>query len=291
MLVTLCSFLFKSTCYRPCSLDCATGGSPLLLQYKLLTLPSGIPANHNVVRLSAFSESGILQTRTSFTILEQQSETGVIEQVFGIRDEAGRGIIFTLQALDKPGLVRLKVQATTISVQGRITYQSIFIIYISISSYPYWASVLLGSWLCPLSGLWMPHPKGLFPKTLCLGHTRPYKASPVSGFHEDVYPVLWLCHRRKSPVREDFKKKKKTFSRIYWINYREEPTLLKKYELLKMLEKTKCFVHFFFCSLCGKMLRAFFNWKMLNAKKFNTPSTEVSIYYPSGTTKYFYIVL
>uniref|UniRef100_A0A3B4XL25 Hemicentin-1-like n=1 Tax=Seriola lalandi dorsalis TaxID=1841481 RepID=A0A3B4XL25_SERLL len=125
------------TCYRPCSLDCATGGSPLLLQYKLLTLPSGIPANHNVVRLSAFSESGILQERTSFTILEQESETGVMGRVFGIRDEAGRGIIFTLRALDRSGLVRLKVQATTISLQGRITYQSIFIIYISISSYPY----------------------------------------------------------------------------------------------------------------------------------------------------------
>uniref|UniRef100_A0A3B5AUN6 Cell adhesion molecule-related/down-regulated by oncogenes n=1 Tax=Stegastes partitus TaxID=144197 RepID=A0A3B5AUN6_9TELE len=125
------------TCYRPCSLDCASGGSPLLLQYKLLTLPSGIPANHNVVRLSAFSESGILQERTSFTILEQESEAGVMGRVFGIRDEAGRGIIFTLRVLDRPGLVRLKVQATTISLQGRITYQSIFIIYISISSYPY----------------------------------------------------------------------------------------------------------------------------------------------------------
>ncbi|XP_062273055.1 hemicentin-1 [Scomber scombrus] len=125
------------TCYRPCSLDCATGGSPLILQYKLLTLPSGIPANHNVVRLSAFSESGVLQDRTSFTILEQESEAGMVGRVFGIRDEAGRGIIFTLRVLDRPGLVRLKVQATTISLQGRITYQSIFIIYISISSYPY----------------------------------------------------------------------------------------------------------------------------------------------------------
>ncbi|XP_029960009.1 hemicentin-1 [Salarias fasciatus] len=125
------------TCFRPCSLDCATGGSPLILQYKLLTLPSGIPANHNVVRLSAFSESGVLQERTSFVILEQESAAGATGRVFGIRDEAGRGIIFTLRPLDRPGLVRLKVQATTISPQGRITYQSIFIIYVSISAYPY----------------------------------------------------------------------------------------------------------------------------------------------------------
>ncbi|XP_014015728.2 hemicentin-1 [Salmo salar] len=127
------------TCYRPCSRDCGSGGSPLLLQYKLLTLPLGIPANHNVVRLSAFSEGGVLQEITSFTILEQGSEggEGAGGQMFGIRDEAGRGIIFTLRPLQRSGLVRLGVQATTLSTQGRITYQSIFIIYISISRYPY----------------------------------------------------------------------------------------------------------------------------------------------------------
>ncbi|CAL8251670.1 unnamed protein product [Boreogadus saida] len=125
------------TCYRPCSLDCAPGGAPLLLQYKLLTLPLGIPANHNVVRLSAFSESGVLQERTSFSVQEQEGEAGLSGQVFGIRDEEGRGIIFTLRAVDSPGLVRLKVQATTLSKQGRVTYQSMFIIYISVSRYPY----------------------------------------------------------------------------------------------------------------------------------------------------------
>ncbi|CAL8343147.1 unnamed protein product [Lota lota] len=125
------------TCYRPCSLDCAAGSAPLLLQYKLLTLPLGIPANHNVVRLSAFSESGVLQERTSFSVLEQEGEAGLAGQVFGIRDEEGRGIIFTLRALESSGLVRLRVQATTLSKQGRVTYQSMFIIYISISRYPY----------------------------------------------------------------------------------------------------------------------------------------------------------
>lgn len=107
----------------------------MLLQYKLLTLPLGIPANHNVVRLSAFSETGVLQEHTSFRLLEQSAEDG--GRPFGIRDDAGRGIIFTLRALERPGLVKLRVQATTLSEQGRVTYQSIFIIYISISTYPY----------------------------------------------------------------------------------------------------------------------------------------------------------
>ncbi|XP_061672486.1 hemicentin-1 [Syngnathoides biaculeatus] len=125
------------TCFKPCTLDCAAGASSMLLHYKLLTLPSGIPANHNVVRLSAFSESGILQERTTFTILEQESEADLPARAFGIRDETGRGIIYTLRLLDRPELVRLKVRAATVSQQGRVTYQSIFIIYISVSAFPY----------------------------------------------------------------------------------------------------------------------------------------------------------
>ncbi|XP_069039515.1 hemicentin-1 isoform X2 [Lepisosteus oculatus] len=123
------------TCFKPCSLDCGAGSPLALLQYKLLTLPLGIPANHNVIRLSAFSEAGVLQERTAFVLLEQDAEGG--GQVFGIRDEAGRGIIYTLRALDRAGLARLRVQATTRSPEGQVKYQSIFIIYIAISSYPY----------------------------------------------------------------------------------------------------------------------------------------------------------
>ncbi|XP_066569261.1 hemicentin-1 isoform X1 [Amia ocellicauda] len=123
------------TCFRPCSLDCGSSSPLLLLQYKLLTLPLGIPGSHNVIRLSAFSEAGVLQERTSFTILEQGGEPG--GQLFGIRDEAGRGIIYTLQPLERAGLARLRVQATTHSPEGQVKYQSIFIIYISIASYPY----------------------------------------------------------------------------------------------------------------------------------------------------------
>ncbi|XP_046728282.1 hemicentin-1 isoform X2 [Silurus meridionalis] len=121
-------------CYKPCSHGCAAGSS-LLLQYKLLTLPLGIPAQQNVIRLSAFSESGVLQERTVFTILDQNGE--VKEQLFGIKDEAGRGIIFTTRYLNQSGLEKLKVQATTINQHGQITYQSLFIIYISISAFPY----------------------------------------------------------------------------------------------------------------------------------------------------------
>ncbi|KAG2469773.1 HMCN2 protein, partial [Polypterus senegalus] len=123
------------TCFRPCTLDCAKDG-PMTLQYKLLTLPLGVPANHNVIRLSAFSEAGLLQERTTFQILEQDGH-GVGGALFGIRDEAGRGIIYTLRLLQTAGLAQLRVQATTHSDGGQVKYQSVFVIYIAISHYPY----------------------------------------------------------------------------------------------------------------------------------------------------------
>ncbi|XP_041098662.1 hemicentin-1 isoform X2 [Polyodon spathula] len=119
------------SCIRSCSLDCSHGG-PLSLQYKLLTLPLGIPANHNVIRLSAFSDSGVLQEHTVFRVLEQAGG-----QLFGIREEGGRGIIYTLRALQRGGLSQLRVQATTHTPEGQVKYQSIFIIYIAISHYPF----------------------------------------------------------------------------------------------------------------------------------------------------------
>lgn len=142
------ALLIHRVCYKPCTQGCAAGSS-LLLQYKLLTLPLGIRAQHNVIRLSAFSESGVFQERTLFTILEQDGE--ITEQLFGIKDEAGRGIIFTTRNLNQSGLVKLKVQATTLNQHGQITYQSLFIIYISISAYPYWFIYLCSSSLIPQS--------------------------------------------------------------------------------------------------------------------------------------------
>ncbi|MGH0143069.1 UNVERIFIED_CONTAM: hypothetical protein FKN15_022424 [Acipenser sinensis] len=122
------------SCIRSCSQDCSHGG-PLSLQYKLLTLPLGIPANHNVIRLSAFSDSGVLQEHTVFRVLEQAGEVG--GQLFGIREEGGRGIIYTLWALQHGGLAQLRVQATTHTPEGQVKYQSVFIIYIAISHYPF----------------------------------------------------------------------------------------------------------------------------------------------------------
>ncbi|XP_069772736.1 hemicentin-1-like [Narcine bancroftii] len=118
------------TCFRRCLLNCATG--PLALQYKLLTLPSGIPARHDVIRLSAFSERGILQSRTNFTAIELDPGSP-----FAIRTEGGRGIVQTLRPLAEPGVFQLKVRAVTHSEVGALRSQSVFVIFIAVSPYPY----------------------------------------------------------------------------------------------------------------------------------------------------------
>ncbi|XP_069093155.1 hemicentin-2 isoform X1 [Pleurodeles waltl] len=120
------------TCFRRCLQDCATGG-PFSLQYKLLTLPYGIPAGHDVIRLSAFSDAGVLQNQTSFTALEYDGGSP-----FAIRDQGGHGVIYTLRALDRPGVYQMKVQASAYSLDPRaLKHQSVFIIFISVSPYPY----------------------------------------------------------------------------------------------------------------------------------------------------------
>lgn len=126
-----CPPSFHRTCYRRCVTDCSSGG-PYTLQYKLLTLPFGIPPNHDVIRLSAFTEGGLHRNRTSFTALEQDTSSP-----FSLRDEGGHGIIYTLKPLDTAGVYRTKVQAMTHTDQQGVRYQSVFIIYISVSPFPY----------------------------------------------------------------------------------------------------------------------------------------------------------
>ncbi|XP_072421818.1 hemicentin-1-like isoform X1 [Chiloscyllium punctatum] len=118
------------TCYRRCILHCSAG--PLAFQYKLLTLPRGIPAKHDVIRLSAFSERGVLQSRTNFTAIEQD-----VASPFAIRTDQGRGIVHTLHPLMESRVYRLKVHATTFSEQGPLKYHSVFVIVIAVSPYPY----------------------------------------------------------------------------------------------------------------------------------------------------------
>uniref|UniRef100_A0A5F8HEY5 Hemicentin-2 n=1 Tax=Monodelphis domestica TaxID=13616 RepID=A0A5F8HEY5_MONDO len=119
-------------CFRRCALDCSSGG-PFTLQYKLLTLPFGIRADHDVVRLTAFSDGGVLPNRTVLTVLEPDPNSP-----FALREpQSGQGAIYTRRPLTDAGVYRLKVQAVTYGEHRILRYQNVFVILISVSPYPY----------------------------------------------------------------------------------------------------------------------------------------------------------
>lgn len=118
--------LSRRTCFRRCSQDCSSGG-PSTLQYKLLPLPLGVRALHDVARLAAFSEAGVPANRTELRVLEPDPRSP-----FALRPlRAGYGAVYTRRALTRAGLYRLTVHAAA------PRHQSVFVLLIAVSPYPY----------------------------------------------------------------------------------------------------------------------------------------------------------
>lgn len=126
----LCVFRF---CLKNCplnDLECAL--SPYALEYKLLSLPFGIAANQDLIRLVAYTQDGVMHPRTTFLAVDENTTLP-----FALRDENLKGVLFTTQALREPHTYRMKVRALSYSEDGGIEYQTTFIVYIAVSAYPY----------------------------------------------------------------------------------------------------------------------------------------------------------
>ncbi|XP_041648005.1 hemicentin-1 [Cheilinus undulatus] len=114
----------------PNDLECAL--SPYALEYKLLSLPFGIAANQDLIRLVAYTQDGVMHPRTTFLVVDED-----VALPFALRDENLKGVLFTTQALREPRTYRMKVRALSYSEDGAIEYQTTFIVYIAVSAYPY----------------------------------------------------------------------------------------------------------------------------------------------------------
>ncbi|KAM4629779.1 hemicentin-1 [Polymixia lowei] len=114
----------------PNDLECAL--SPYALEYKLLSLPFGIAANQDLIRLVAYTQDGVMHPRTSFLVVDED-----LTLPFALRDENLKGVLFTTRALREPHTYRMKVRALSYSEDGGIEYQTTFIVYIAVSAYPY----------------------------------------------------------------------------------------------------------------------------------------------------------
>lgn len=122
----VCPPLLPRTCFRRCSQDCSAGG-PSTLQYKLLPLPLGVRAHHDVARLTAFSEAGVPANRTELSVLEPDPRSPFELRLL----RAGLGAVYTRRALTRAGLYRLTVRAAA------PRRQSLYVLLIAVSPYPY----------------------------------------------------------------------------------------------------------------------------------------------------------
>ncbi|XP_034438633.1 hemicentin-1 isoform X1 [Hippoglossus hippoglossus] len=114
----------------PNDLECTL--SPYALEYKLLSLPFGIAANQDLIRLVAYTQDGVMHPRTTFIVVDED-----VTLPFALRDENLKGVLFTTRALREPHTYRMKVRALSYSEDGGIEYQTTFIVYIAVSAYPY----------------------------------------------------------------------------------------------------------------------------------------------------------
>ncbi|XP_044798653.2 hemicentin-1 isoform X3 [Bubalus bubalis] len=114
----------------PNDLECAL--SPYALEYKLVSLPFGIAANQDLIRLVAYTQDGVMHPRTTFLMIDEEQTVP-----FALRDENLKGVVYTIRPLQEPETYRMRVRALSYSANGTIEYQTTFIVYIAVSAYPY----------------------------------------------------------------------------------------------------------------------------------------------------------
>ncbi|XP_077188775.1 hemicentin-1 isoform X2 [Paroedura picta] len=120
-------------CLKNCplnDLECAL--SPYALEYKLVSLPFGIAANQDLIRLVAYTEDGVMHPRTTFLVVNED-----LAIPFALRDENLKGVVYTTRPLREPDTYRMRVRALSYNADGAIEYQTTFIVYIAVSAYPY----------------------------------------------------------------------------------------------------------------------------------------------------------
>ncbi|XP_021053028.1 hemicentin-1 [Mus pahari] len=114
----------------PNDLECTL--SPYALEYKLVSLPFGIAANQDLIRLVAYTQDGVMHPRTTFLMVDEEAAVP-----FALRDENLKGVVYTTRPLREAETYRMKVRALSYSANGTIEYQTTFIVYIAVSAYPY----------------------------------------------------------------------------------------------------------------------------------------------------------
>jgi len=90
----------------------------------------------DLIRLVAYDQQNVHLPMTTFTILENDSRVP-----FAIRLEGGKGVVYTLRPLEDRQTYKIKVAAKSYDHRRRgVQYETTFMIFISVSKFPYWSS-------------------------------------------------------------------------------------------------------------------------------------------------------
>ena len=99
----------------------------------MLPLANGIQAHEDLVLLKAVDYQDTHLPYTNFTILENDPDV-----TFGIRNTDGKGVVFTVKPLEEKRSYTIKVRARSSDHRRRgISYNTTFMLFISVSMYPY----------------------------------------------------------------------------------------------------------------------------------------------------------
>ncbi|XP_010131672.1 PREDICTED: LOW QUALITY PROTEIN: hemicentin-1-like, partial [Buceros rhinoceros silvestris] len=109
--------------------------STYALEYKLLSLPFGIAAGQDLIRLVAYTHDQVMHPRTTFLMADEDPADPAVP--FALRDENLKGVVYTTRPLREPKTYRMGVRALSYGIDGNVEYRTTFIVYIAVSAYPY----------------------------------------------------------------------------------------------------------------------------------------------------------
>jgi len=104
-----------------------------VIEFKTVALPSGIPANQDLIKLTAFDQDDVKLDNTDFTIIKNDPNV-----IFKITLNEGSGTVSPLQRMEASETYRITVRARSYdNLRENIQYQTTFIIHIAVSAFPY----------------------------------------------------------------------------------------------------------------------------------------------------------
>lgn len=127
-------------CRLKCDGECppeAVTGKSRTIELQLVALPSGIAPMTDLLRLTAYDSQDRVLHHTRFHIRNQDMPLRHTVLPFSVRLESGRGLLYNTHHLQTGSKYRLGIRASSISDYSGAQYQTDFIVFLSVSRFPF----------------------------------------------------------------------------------------------------------------------------------------------------------